>query len=79
MYLHIGNARIVFDKDIIGIFDSALLDLESNKLLNERKKEDFAACSSSGSRGKSFIITDGRIFYSPISPITLARRGNSKK
>ena len=79
MYLHIGNARIVFDKEVIGIFDSALLDLDSNKILTERKKEDFAACNSSGHRGKSFIVTDGRIFYSPISPITLARRGNSKK
>jgi hypothetical protein len=73
MFLHIGNSRVVYLKDIIGIFNLELKDsqvnnqfLESNigTKISEREKENNSA----------FVITTQKIFYSPISSLTLQRR-----
>ena len=75
MFLHIGESRIVFWDDIVGIFNMGIDDNEDNQQFidfnvaeDEHKKKD-------DSDNKSFVVTtDGGIYFSPISSGTLAKR-----
>ncbi len=72
MYLHIGESRIVFLEDIIGIFKLNIKDKEENT-------QFFALSRGSNEEGnaeqnKSFIVTKDNIYFSPISSQTLAKR-----
>lgn len=73
MFLHIGNSRVVYLKDIIGIFN---LELKNNQVNNQFLE------SSSGTKitkqekenNSAFVITTQKVFYSPISSLTLQKR-----
>ena len=74
MFLHIGGSRIVFNRDIIGIFNLDLRDNPVNKqFLDAAQKIRFLGASEYG-KYKSFIVTTGGVHLSPIAPATLARR-----
>ena len=73
MFLHIGNSRVVSLEEIIGIFN---LELKNNQVNNQflesfpgekltRKEEELC---------NTFIITEKKVYYSPISPLTLQKR-----
>ena len=73
MYLHIGNSRVISMHDVIGIFH---IDLKKNQINTQFlesfpgeyiSKKDEETCNS-------FIITREKVFYSPISPLTLQKR-----
>ena len=73
MFLHIGNSRVVSLEDLIGIFNLEIKHnqvntqfLESNYRNNIHQKEEKTA--------NSFVITKEKIYYSPISPLTLQKR-----
>ncbi len=74
MFLHIGGSEIVFCKELIGIFN---LDPEQNAVnkhfLNTVSNNPSSILSGSA-RHKSFVVTDNRVYLSPISPLTLSRR-----
>ena len=79
MFLHIGESRIVFWDDIVGIFNMGIDDNEDNRQFidfnvaeDEYKKKD-------DSDNKSFVVTTGDgIYFSPISSGTLAKREQKK-
>lgn len=73
MFLHIGNSRVVSLEEIVGIFD---MELEQNAVTLQFLESFPAEKDGSGSRESknSFIVTTKKIFYSPISPLTLQRR-----
>ena len=73
MFLHIGNSRVVSLDEVIGIFN---LELKNNQVNNQflesfpgerltRKEEELC---------NTFIITEKKVYYSPISPLTLQKR-----
>jgi hypothetical protein len=73
MFLHIGNSRVVSLEEVIGIFN---LELKNNQVNNQflesfpgekltRKEEELC---------NTFIITEKKVYYSPISPLTLQKR-----
>ncbi len=73
MFLHIGNSRVVPLKELIGIFNLEIRHnqvntqfLESNYRCNINREEEKTA--------NSFVITKEKIYYSPISPLTLQKR-----
>ncbi len=75
MFLHLGEDTIVKDKEIIGIFD---LDTST---VNKATRDYLAIAEKNGSveyvnydLPKSFIVTDNKIFVSPINTGTLLRR-----
>ncbi len=76
MFLHIGGSRIVFHKDIIGIFNLKLRDNPTNKQFLESVPATRFLDSSEYARYNSFLITDETVHLSPIAPPTLARRKN---
>ncbi|NLZ28701.1 MAG: DUF370 domain-containing protein [Firmicutes bacterium] len=75
MFLHIGESRIVFSKDIVGIFSLDIRDKEVNRQFLEfsPKDKDYKG-ESTGGENKSFIVTPNKVFFSPISSYALARR-----
>ena len=70
----IGNSRIVFNKELIGIFDIKLMDNPINKqFLESANIKDFYR-NIKLDNNKSFIVTKGEVLLSPVVPSTLARR-----
>lgn len=79
MFIHIGNARIVFKSELIGIFNMNLRDNPVNKQFLESGNEKNFYRNKDLKRYKSFIVTDGDLLFSSIVPTTLARRENRNR
>ncbi len=82
MFLHIGDAQIVFFNELIGIFHFELLESEENRDLFQ--KNNFIALNGNNpdppdykKDKKSFIVTDRNYYLSPVSPRALHRRRKS--
>lgn len=73
MFLHIGDSRVVFLEDLVGIFN---MDLQDNpttlQFLESFPMEKGGAKERNTSN--SFIVTTDKVYYSLISPLTLQRR-----
>lgn len=75
MFLHIGGSRIVFYDEVIGIFNMNLIENPINKeFLETFSAEGYVNLKE---RKKSFIVTDKKIYFSPISSVTLEKRKES--
>ncbi len=79
MFLHIGNSKILFNYEIIGIFNTDPLDKNTNKHLLETASYDALNVVSGHNKSRSFIVTEDEIYLSPISPLTLSKRHNSSR
>ncbi len=75
MFLHIGGSRVVAANDIIGIFDVRIKEKQCNReFLQSARKEGHIK----GDEFKAFIVTEDMVYFSPIAPVTLKKRFNSK-
>ncbi len=77
MFLHIGDSRIIFLQDIIGIFNLGLKGREDNKNFFEHAGIDNIESDqniSDYANHKSFVVTSDNVYFSPISSFTLAKR-----
>lgn len=74
MFLHIGESRIVFKNELIGIFNIKIKDKEDNRQFLEfaSNEDDYKKIDSEES--KSFVVTTNGVYFSPISSNTLAKR-----
>ncbi len=77
MFIHIGNSKVVFNNDLIGIFNLDSPAGQVNKQLLTSANYDALYAYPEKEQSKSFIVTDQKIFMSPISPLTLYRRHDS--
>ncbi len=77
MFLHIGSSQIVFNNELIGIFDYNLNLNNTNLTLKDKHKSAFLPAELGSEKPKSVILTDHNLYFSPISAITLARRQKS--
>lgn len=76
MFLHIGGEYTIIDKNIIGIFDfDASTHSESStiELLQKAEREQKVEYVSPDIP-RSFIVTEDRIYISPVSAATLRLR-----
>ena len=73
MYLHIGNGKIVFSRDLIGIFNIAHKGKSKQSKFCNESIEVTDLCLRK-ERPKSFIVSDHGIFISPIASQTLSKR-----
>jgi len=76
MYIHTGNSRIIFKRELIGIFNYDLFD--SDNLDNNEKiwQQNVNELKANKGRSQSIVVTDREMFSAPISPLTLAGRSN---
>ncbi|MFB4161500.1 extracellular matrix regulator RemB [Geomicrobium sp. JSM 1781026] len=74
MFLHLGGYAVIQSKDVVAIlnYDEKDTSLHTDNFLAHVPKEDVVHISEEGT--KSVVITDTKVFYSPISSVTLKRR-----
>lgn len=78
MYLHIGEDTLIKDKEIIGIFD---MDTSTvNKATRDYLKKaetDKRVIYVNYDLPKCFVVTDNKVYVSPINTGTLNKRAKS--
>lgn len=76
MYLHIGNDQMVPLEDVVMILDyrKIIKSADSKKFLQRILA---ASSRETGQEAfKSMVVTDQKVFYSPISSTTLLKRSS---
>lgn len=74
MFIHIGASRVVFHNELIGIFSLETGKTEANTFFLSAPLSGKDQDHLLSERAKSFIVTDKQVYYSSISPQTLAKR-----
>ncbi|MCG0275087.1 MAG: DUF370 domain-containing protein [Thermosediminibacteraceae bacterium] len=75
MFIHIGKNTVVRTRDIIMVLDKECTQFrDTSDFLQLAKEEGFVVPGEE--EGKSIIVTDDKIYFSPISSITLLKRSN---
>lgn len=76
MFLHLGGEVTIPQKEIIGIFDFevARRSPASKEFLDLARADKLVMQITGLENTKSFIITENKIFFSPISSTTLQKR-----
>ncbi|HHX87551.1 MAG TPA: DUF370 domain-containing protein [Firmicutes bacterium] len=77
MFTHIGGSRVVYSKEVVGIFHLPQRENEINKEFIESSFSNFLS-GRELKRNKSFIVTADKVILSPISPLTLAKRSKTE-
>ena len=75
MYIHLGENTVITDKKIIGVFDM------DTSTVNKATRDYLSEAEKSGKveyvnydLPKSFIVTDEKIYISPINTSTINKR-----
>ncbi|MBC8080327.1 MAG: DUF370 domain-containing protein [Gorillibacterium sp.] len=75
MYIHLGGERIIRSTELIAIFD---LSIEKNSKISKQFLTEAAKNKKTEVIGeeesKSLVVTVDKVFYSPISTVTLKKR-----
>lgn len=79
MYIHLGNGRIVREKEIIGVFDLDLSTLSktTRAFLSQAEKEGRLEITSD-EIPRSVIVTEDKIYMSVLSPKAICGRMTKK-
>lgn len=77
MFLHLGADLVVPLRDVIGIHDLKAANSKVNNEFIRLMKNSKKVIDISDNSPKSFIITDHRVYLSPISSITLKKRASN--
>ena len=75
MYLHIGEDTIIRDREIIGIFDmdTSTVNKATRDYLKKAEQEKRVVYVNYD-LPKCFVVTDKKVFISPINTSTLSKR-----
>lgn len=78
MFIHLGEDTVITDKGIIGIFDmdTSTVNKATRDYLAKAEK-DKRVVNVNYDLPKSFVVTDEKVYISPINTATLLKR--SKK
>ncbi len=74
MFIHTGNGRIVFHRELIGIFNHNHLSINQNETNKQIWFPKDQLPKAGKGRSQSIVLTDREIYAAPISPLTLAGR-----
>ncbi len=77
MFLHLGADIVVPLRDVIAITDFKSGKSGINKEFLKKMQDDKKIVDISENSGKSFIITDEKIYLSAISSLTLKKRASN--
>ena len=75
MFIHLGENTVIRDSEIIGIFDmdTSTVNKATRDYLSRAEKEK-RVIYVNYDLPKSFIITDSRVYVSPLNTATLNKR-----
>ncbi len=74
MLIHIGGDTVVNLHAVIGIFDIHIQESPETKSFINRSLEEKAVEVVEPGDIKSYVVTDDKVYYSPISSATLKKR-----
>lgn len=79
MFLHLGEDTVITDKGIIGIFDidTSTINKATRDYLTKAEK-DKRVVYVNYDLPKSFVVTDNKIYISPINSQTLNKRSRTE-
>lgn len=77
MYIHLGGEKIIRTSQVVAIFDISIE--QSSKLSRQfvaqaQKNKEVEAIGEE--EPKSIVVTEGKVYYSPISTATLKKRAH---
>ncbi|MDZ5782506.1 MULTISPECIES: extracellular matrix regulator RemB [Marinococcus] len=74
MFIHLGDGTVIRSKDVIAILDSNSQDSSSitRQFLQAVENDDKEQIADS--EAKSVVVTKEKVYFSPISSLTLKRR-----
>ena len=79
MFIHLGENSVITDKEIIGIFDM------DTSTVNKATRDFLSLAEKSGrveyvnfDLPKSFILTEDKVYISPINTATLYKRSKQQ-
>lgn len=77
MFLHLGEDTVITDDNIIGIFDidTSTVNKATRDYLSKAEK-DKRVFYVNYDLPKSFVVTDDKIYISPVNTGTLNKRAN---
>ncbi|MFD2658290.1 MULTISPECIES: extracellular matrix regulator RemB [Gracilibacillus] len=77
MFIHIGDDHVIQSKDVIGIIDYSLVTSSTiNEEMLEELKENEQVVVSEEDVTKAVVITADKVYYSPLSVLTLKKRAS---
>lgn len=74
VFIHIGGDTMVRLKDVIGIFDIQSENSEGTAFFLKRSKEQDRVEVVELGEIKSYVVTNNKVYFSPISSLTLKKR-----
>ncbi|WP_066195334.1 MULTISPECIES: extracellular matrix regulator RemB [Gracilibacillus] len=75
MFIHIGDDQVIQSKDVIGIIDYNLVSSSTiNEEMLEQLKQKKQVVVSDEPLTKAVVITSDKVYYSPLSVLTLRKR-----
>jgi len=75
MYIHLGGEKVVRSSQIVAIFDiSVEQSSKLSKQFTQQAQNDYKAESIGEELPKSVVVTEDRVYYSPISTSTLKKK-----
>lgn len=77
MFIHLGGDTLVHSKSIIMIINAEnAMGANSTKEFLKKAHEKGCVNNSEEAAAKSIVVTDKKVFLSPISSLTLKKRAN---
>lgn len=75
MFIHLGGDVMVPNKEVIAIFDLKMKDSSDStkEFLHVAEEEGFVVVIDEND-SKSFVVTNQKVYFSPISSLTLKKR-----
>lgn len=77
MYIHLGGEKVIASKELIAIFDISIEKSSkiSKQFASHAMKEKLVVRIGE-EEPKSIVVTQGAVYYSPISSSTLKKKAN---
>lgn len=80
MFIHLGGSRLIRIREVVAILDAGVTEQAVNEAhFVERAKNEGRMELISPDEIKSYVITNDRVFASPISSTTLKKRADQNR
>lgn len=77
MFIHIGGDNVIRSEDVVAIIDQQFIassTINDEMITNQRKANNVLDLQDE--EAKAIVITNGSIYYSPLSVLTLKKRAS---
>lgn len=76
MFIHLGGEKVIRTSELIAIFDISIEQAKISKQFMTQAAKSKKTETIGEEEPKSLVVTQSKIYYSPISSTTLKKRAN---